>query len=123
MTEQPRPTPTITRNPSEFSVAEQEQDITNESKSNLTRNVHVLETYNNREKSQEGGNTNRTRENARVETMIEARKKQKANLSITSKSSGKTMNNTREPSRNMVYEYNRSQIVAKEESFHKNMEE
>ena len=62
--------------------------------------------------------------------MIEARKKQKATnnsniskSSVISKSSGKTMNNTRgENSRNMVYEYNKSTIVAVEESFHKNFE-
>lgn len=54
--------------------------------------------------------------------MIQARKKQKANLSVMSKSSGVTMNNTR-GSRNMVYEYNKSQVIAKEESFHKVLDE
>jgi hypothetical protein len=96
----------LSKNGSRSSLNEKSQNI-----SSMARNIKILETQG----GQEGGITNRTRENQRVETMIEARKKQKASMSMASKqSSEKTMNNTR-GSRNMVYEYNKSsQIVTKE---------
>jgi hypothetical protein len=68
----------------------------------------VKDTHGSVDHADAGGDTNRTRENQRVECMIMARRKQRADQSVMSKSSGKTMNNSKgEVSRNMVYEESR----------------
>lgn len=90
------------------------------SRDETVRNVLSLVTHHG--KKEKGSETNRTKKDQKVDGMINAKKPLRANISVVSKSSGKT-NQKGDVSTNMVYEYNKGQILAKEESFHKNLDE